>query len=154
ESMLYSFISTIVGLAIITVVIEPFNTLAGKNISLSLLLSPVVIAGLMTFALMVGLLAGSYPALYLTAFKPSEVLKGRLRTGFRNSGIRNGLVVFQFAISIVLILGSMVVYNQLMYMQQKNLGFDKENIIDLMHTQSLGNNAAAFKNELATHPEF
>lgn len=154
ESMLYSFISTMVALAIITVVVEPFNTLAGKSISLSLLLNPLVIAGIIVFALMVGLLAGSYPALYLTAFKPSEVLKGRLRTGFRNSGIRNGLVVFQFMISIVLILGSMVVYNQLRYMQGKNMGFDKENIVALMRTGSLGNNGAAFKNELAAQPQF
>lgn len=154
ESVLYSFFSTVVAVSIITVVIEPFNTLAGKNMSLSLLVNPVVIAGVATFALVVGLLAGSYPAFYLTAFKPSEVLKGRLRTGFRNSGLRNGLVVFQFMISIVLILGSMVVYDQLKYMQRKNLGFDKENVIDLMHTWSLDKNGAAFKNELNAHPQF
>lgn len=154
ESMVYSFFSTIVALSIIPVVIEPFNALAGKSMSLSQLLNPVVIAGIVIFALVVGLLAGSYPALYLTAFKPSEVLKGRLRTGFRNSGMRNGLVVFQFMISIVLILGSMVVYDQLKYMQTKNMGFDKENVIDLMRTWSLGKNGPAFKNELATHPQF
>jgi len=154
ESMLYSFFSTFVALSIISVVIEPFNTLAGKNMSLTLLLKPVVIGGIAIFALVVGLLAGSYPALYLTAFKPSEVLKGRIRSGFRNAGLRNGLVVFQFMISIVLILGSVVVYDQLKYMQQKDMGFDKENVIDLMHTWSLGKNGAAFKNELATRPEF
>ena len=154
ESMIYSFLSTIFAVNIISLVITPFNVLAGKNMSLSLLLHPVVIAGIVVFALVVGLLAGSYPALYLTAFRPSEVLKGRVRAGFRNTGLRNGLVVFQFMISIVLILGSIVVYDQLKYMQQKNMGFDKANVIDLQHTWSLGKNATAFKNELASHPEF
>jgi putative ABC transport system permease protein len=154
ESMIYSFLSTIVAVAIIGVVITPFNNLAGKQMSAALLLNPVVIGGVILFALLVGLLAGSYPALYLTSFNPSEVLKGKIRAGFRNSGLRNGLVVFQFMISIVLILGSMVVYGQLKFMQQKNMGFDKENVVDLLHTWSLGKNAATFKNELAAHPEF
>lgn len=154
ESMIYSFLSTLVALAIIGVVIEPFNLLAGKSLSLSMLLSPLVIAGVVLFAVVVGLLAGSYPALYLTSFNPSEVLKGRIRAGLKNSGLRNGLVVFQFMISIVLILGSMVVYGQLRFMQHKNMGFDKENVIELLHTWSLGKNATAFKNELTMHPEF
>ena len=154
ESMLYSFFSTIVALALMGVVIGPFNALAGKQMELSFLLKPVVIGGVIVFALLVGLLAGSYPALYLTSFNASEVLKGKIRSGFRNSRLRNGLVVFQFMISIVLILGSMVVYEQLTFMQQKNMGFDKENVVDLLHTWSLGKNNEAFKNELATHPEF
>jgi putative ABC transport system permease protein len=154
ESMVYSFLSTIVAVAIIGVVINPFNVLAGKQMSATLLLNPIVVAGVLLFAVVVGLLAGSYPAVYLTSFNPSEVLKGKIRAGFRNSGLRNGLVVFQFMISIVLILGSMVVYEQLTFMQQKNMGFDKENVVDLLHTWSLGKSAEAFKNELATHPEF
>ena len=154
ESMLYSFISTLVAVLIVNLAITPFNTLAGKNLSLSLLVSPAVIAGVVLFALFVGLLAGSYPALYLTTFKPVEVLKGRIRAGFKNSGLRNGLVVFQFTVSIVLILGSVVVYDQLTYMQHKNMGFDRENVIDLTHGWSLGKNGAAFKHELSLHPEF
>jgi len=154
ESMLYSFFSTLIAILIINLAITPFNTLAGKNLSLSLLVSPVVTGGIVLFTLFVGVLAGSYPALYLTTFKPSDVLKGRIRAGFRNTSLRNGLVVFQFMISIVLILGSLVVYDQLTFMQQKHMGFDKENVIDLTHTWSLGKNGAAFKHELAMHPEF
>jgi putative ABC transport system permease protein len=154
ESMLYSFISTLLALVLMIALLNPFNTLAGKSLTLSLFAQPMVILGLIAFAILVGLLAGSYPAFYLTSFKPVEVLKGKIRSGFKNSGLRNGLVVFQFMISIALILGSMVVYKQLKYMQEKNMGFDKENVIRLIHTWSLDKNGKAFKNELSQHPEF
>jgi len=154
ESMLYSFISTASALLIIVVLLNPFNILAGKTLTLSLFANPLVMAGLISFALLIGLIAGSYPAFYLTSFQPVQVLKGKIRSGFKNSGLRNGLVVFQFIISISLILGSMVVYKQLKYMQEKNMGFDKENVVRLLHTRSLETKGKAFKNELTTHPQF
>jgi putative ABC transport system permease protein len=154
ESMLYSFISTALALLIIVASLNPFNVLSGKALTLSLFANPLVIAGLVVFALFIGLIAGSYPAFYLTSFQPVHVLKGKIRSGFKNSRLRNGLVVFQFMISISLILGSMVVYKQLKYMQEKNMGFDKENVVRLLHTWSLDKKGKAFKNELATHPEF
>ncbi|HET9487190.1 MAG TPA: ABC transporter permease, partial [Chryseosolibacter sp.] len=129
ESLIYATISTLVALAIIGLSIDGFNALAGKELGLSVLYTPQVIIALILFTLVIGLVAGSYPAFYLTAFKPTEVLKGKVRSGFRNSAMRNVLVVFQFIISIALIFGSMVVYRQLHYMQQKNLGFDKENVV-------------------------
>jgi putative ABC transport system permease protein len=113
-----------------------------------------VIISLVVFTIVIGLLAGSYPAFYLTAFKPTDVLKGKVRSGFKNSMLRNVLVVFQFMISIALIFGSVVVYQQIKFMQEKNLGFDKENIVSLLHTYSLDKNAKAFKTELLSHPEF
>lgn len=154
ESMLYAVLSTLLALAIIGVSLGGFNTLAGKNLDLSILSNPTLIASLAGFTILVGLVAGSYPAFYLTSFKPTEVLKGKIRSGFRNSALRNALVVFQFIISISLIFGSLVVYRQLQFMQEKNLGFDKENIVNLLHTMSLKSNAQAFKNELASHPSF
>ncbi|HEY9047759.1 MAG TPA: ABC transporter permease [Ohtaekwangia sp.] len=154
ESMIYSFISTILALLIIILVLNPFNTLSGKTLTLSLFANPVIAGGIVVFAIIVGFLAGSYPAFYLTAFKPVEVLKGKIRSGFKNSKLRNSLVVFQFMISIALILGSAVVYKQLKFMQEKNMGFDKENVIRLLHTWSLDKNGKAFKNELLQHPEF
>jgi putative ABC transport system permease protein len=154
ESMIYSFVSTLLALGIIGLVLEPFNVLAGKDLRLSFFAQPVIIVGIAGFTLLIGLIAGSYPAFYLTAFRPMDVLKGRVGVGHRKSGLRNSLVVFQFMISIALILGSMVVYKQLEYMQAKHLGFDKENVIDLHNGWSIGNKMQEFKNELALHPEF
>ncbi len=154
ESMIYSFISTVLALLLMVLLLNPFNTLAGKSLNLSLFANPLFIGAIVLFAFLVGLIAGSYPAFYLTSFKPVEVLKGKVRSGFKNSKLRNSLVVFQFMISISLMLGSLVVYKQLKFMQEKNMGFDKENVVDLLHTWSLDKNAKAFKDELATHPEF
>ncbi|MGC1242337.1 MAG: ABC transporter permease [Chryseosolibacter sp.] len=154
ESLLYAMLSTLLALALVGVSLNGFNTLSGKELTLSIFSNPVVIASLLLFTIIIGLLAGSYPAFYLTAFKPTEVLKGRIRSGFKNSALRNVLVVFQFIISIALIFGSLVVYKQLHYMQEKNLGFEKENVVNLLHTLALKTNAQAFKNELAQHPSF
>lgn len=154
ESMLYSVLSTIVALAIIGLCLSSFNYLAGKELTMEIFLHPVMIGGLILFTLFVGFISGSYPAFYLTAFKPTEVLKGKIRSGFKNSALRNVLVVVQFVISIALIFGSLVVYRQLHYMQEKNLGFEKENIVDLLHTIGLGKNAQAFKNEINSNPAF
>ena len=154
ESMIYSFASTALAVILIILLLQPFNTLAGKTLDLSLFVSPEFVIGIIVFAILVGLIAGSYPAFYLTAFKPVDVLKGKIRSGFKNSRLRNSLVVLQFIVSIALILGSLVVYRQLKFMQDKNMGYDKENVVNLLHTWSLGKNAKAFKDEMAMHPAF
>ncbi len=154
ESMLYSMISTIVAIALIGVLLPSFNTLSGKSLSLSMLNDPLLLSGILFLTVSIGLVSGSYPAFYLTSFRPAEVLKGKIRSGLKNSSLRNSLVVFQFIISIAMILSSLVVYKQLRYMQERNIGFAKENVIRLLHTWSLGNNSKAFKNELTSHPEF
>ncbi|MFC3881760.1 ABC transporter permease [Algoriphagus namhaensis] len=154
ESMIYSFLSGIVALVLILVALQPFNALSGKSLSWTVFLDPWLLLGFFAFLFFVGLLAGSYPAFYLTSFSPSEVLKGKVRKGAKRSGFRNGLVVFQFFVSISLIISSLVVYKQLTYMQEVNLGLDKENVINLLHTRSLGNNAEAFKQELLANTGF
>ena len=154
ESLLYAFLSTLLALAVVSLSLGGFNILAGKQLTLSVFSNPLVIASLLLFTIIIGLVAGSYPAFYLTSFKPTEVLKGKIRSEFKNSALRNALVVFQFIISIALIFGSMVVYRQLQFIQKKNLGFDKENVVNLLHTLSLKTNAQAFKNELTMHPSF
>jgi putative ABC transport system permease protein len=154
ESIIYSTLSMVAAIGIIAVTLTGFNLLSGKELTMEFFANPIVIGILVAFTLFIGFLAGSYPAFYLTSFKPTEVLKGKIRSGFKNSTLRNVLVVFQFMISIALIFGSIVVYEQLKFMQKKNLGFDKENVISLIHTMSLGKSAQAFKNELNSHPEF
>jgi putative ABC transport system permease protein len=154
ESTLYSLLSTALAIVLVGAVLTGFNTLANKSLTLSVLLETPILLSLIAFPVLTGVLAGSYPAFYLTAFRSAEVLKGRIRTGAAGSVFRNVLVTFQFVISIALIFGSLVVYRQLKFMQEKNLGFDRENVIDLLHTWSLGKNSAAFKDELSRHPEF
>jgi putative ABC transport system permease protein len=154
ESVLYSLISTFIAAILIILLLRPFNNLAGKSLDLWIFLNPLVPMGLIVFAILIGIIAGSYPAFYLTSFNPANVLKGKIRNGAKRSSFRNGLVIFQFLISISLIISSMVVYKQLQYMQNKNLGFDKENVINLLHTMSLEKNAKAFKDEVMQYPDF
>ncbi|MGM0945255.1 MAG: ABC transporter permease [Bacteroidota bacterium] len=154
ESMLYSLISGLLAFLLILLALSPFNALSGKDLGLELLINPFFLVGFFSFILLVGLMAGSYPAFYLTSFSPVTVLKGKIRSGVKRSNFRNGLVVFQFFISICLIISSMVVYKQLRYMQEKNLGFDKENVVDLLHTRALGTNAEAFKQDLLSQSGF
>ncbi len=154
ESMIYSVISGGVALILIIIALRPFNALSGKELSFFTLLNPLWILAFLGFMLLVGFMAGSYPAFYLSSFSPAAVLKGKIRKGAKRSGFRNGLVVFQFFVSISLIISSLVVYKQLKYMQEVNLGLDKENVINLLHTRSLGNNAEVFKQELLANTGF
>ncbi len=154
ESIVYSFISGLIALVLIVLALHPFNNLSGKDLGLELFLNPLILLGFFGFMILVGLMAGSYPAFYLTSFSPVAVLKGKIRSGVKRSGFRNGLVVFQFFVSISLIISSMVVYKQLKYMQEMNLGFEKENVINLLHTRALGQNSEAFRQELLANSGF
>lgn len=129
ESLLLSFIATLLALVAAWLLLSPFNNLAGKEISSILFTKPWFILSLLGLMMLVGLLAGSYPAFYLSSFRPAEVLKGKLKSGMKSSGVRNGLVVFQFFVSITLIICTLLVYQQLEYTRTKNLGFEKENVI-------------------------
>ncbi|MBX7127026.1 MAG: ABC transporter permease [Cyclobacteriaceae bacterium] len=153
ESYAYTTVSVLLALAALALVLPSFNLLTGKSLDLSVLSEPAFMGVALLVAGVIGAVAGSYPAFYLTAFQPSEVLKGKLRSGMRSSGIRNTLVVFQFFISIALIIGTIVVYRQLQFVQHKNLGYNRENVLNLLHTIRLEKNGEAFKNELLQHPE-
>ncbi len=147
EAMLISFISTIVAFALAAFLLTYFNDLAGKEISMSQLFSKDFIGIMTIIMIVVGLLSGSYPAFYLSKFRPAETLKGKLNLGFKSGSIRSVLVVLQFTVSIIMIVGTAIVFNQLSYIQNKKLGFDKDQIIMINDAWILRDNVQAFKNE-------
>lgn len=153
ESYFYVIIAIFLSLFLIMVFLPILNLFTAKQIRFAALFQPLFFVGQIVFTLVVGLLAGSYPAFYLTHFNPIEVLKGQLRAKLRSYGIRNILVIFQFVISTVLIIATLIVYLQFRFIQKANIGFDKTNVINLLHTKNLGKNAKAFKNELLRYPE-
>lgn len=145
ESMVYVFGALMLAIAASYLLLPAFEMLSGKALSFSILFVPDVAGGIVVFFVIVALLAGSYPAFYLTAFKPIDVLKGKLTAGMKSKGIRSMLVVVQFSISIVLMICTLVVYDQLTFMQQKKVGLDKHNVIVLQKTMRLGGNHEAFR---------
>jgi len=148
ESIIYSFIAVLLALVLCDLLLPSFNLLAGKHLKIQALVSPAFIAGIAGLILVVGLIAGSYPAFYLTSFSAVEVLKGKVRGGMKSKGIRSTLVISQFALSIFLIIFTAVVYQQINYMQERDLGIDKHNVLVLHNTELLGNNAATLKNDI------
>ncbi|MES2849493.1 MAG: ABC transporter permease [Bacteroidota bacterium] len=149
ESTLMAFISLFFAVLIVWLSISYFNDLSGKELSINSLFKPTYLFVLLLLPVAVGLLAGSYPAFFLSSFKPITVLKGKINAGFKRSILRNVLVVFQFATSIILIIGTIVVYRQLNFIQTTKLGFKKDQVLVVNNTYALGNNATAFKNEIA-----
>jgi putative ABC transport system permease protein len=152
ESTLTVLIALILAIGVATLVLPLFNDIAAKSLSIKELASGKILPFLLLLPFAVGLLAGSYPALFLSRFKPIAVLKGSVSTGFKKSSLRSALVVFQFAISIVLIIGTIIVYSQLRYIQTKNLGFHKEQVLVINGTSALEKNTEAFKNEILNLP--
>jgi putative ABC transport system permease protein len=152
EAVLTSFIAMLLAIIITAILLPYLNLVADKQISLYTLSSPWIIPGLVICSLFVGLLAGSYPAFFLSAFLPVDVLKGKLASGFKAGWLRNGLVVFQFSTAIILIIGTLVIYSQLDFINKKDLGYKKEQVIVLRNVYSLGSHAATFKNEVLKIP--
>jgi len=129
-----------------------FNQLTGKQLTLPFG-NPVFWFALAGLLLMVGFVAGSYPALYLSSLNPIRVLKGRLKFTWRSIFFRKGLVVFQFTLSVLLIVGMIVIYRQLNYIQKKNIGYDRENLIYIPLEGDLAKNYELFKEEIAQTPD-
>jgi putative ABC transport system permease protein len=148
ESLLYSAVAVIMALAACYLLLPSFNLLAGKTLQMELLYTPTFIASALALIVVVGFIAGSYPAFYLTSFSPVEVLKGKVRSGMRSKGVRSSLVVFQFALSIFLIIFTIVVYQQITFMQERNLGMDKHNLLIINNAWKLDKNQVSFKNTL------
>jgi putative ABC transport system permease protein len=156
ESVVISIVALLFALILAWTFLPWFNQLSGKQLDLTEQLNPGVTALLIGFAVVTGILAGSYPAFFLSSFQPIKVLKGKLAAGFRTGWIRNALVVFQFGISIFLIIGTVVIYNQLNYIRNKKTGFNREQVLVVNDTQILGSKSKLFKEEVkrsgvATH---
>jgi len=152
ESIVMVLFSLLIAVAIAYLVLPLFNNVASKQMTITSLFSPYILLLLIALPFVVGLLAGSYPAFYISSFKPIEILKGKLKLGSKSGGLRSVLVVFQFAISIILIVGTIVVYKQLNYIQTKNLGYNKDQVLVINGISSLNNNVDAFKNEVLQMP--
>jgi putative ABC transport system permease protein len=148
ESMMYGLIAVVLAIAVAFLLLPQFNLLSGKEILFSDLWTPTFMVGVGILVIFIGLLAGSYPAFYLTAFNPAEVLKGKVRAGLKSKGVRSALVVFQFALSIVLIICTIVGYQQIQFLQLRNVGMDKHNVLIVSNTGRLATNQEPFKNGL------
>lgn len=153
ESYLYVVVAMLISLLLIIVLLAPFNYFTGKQLTMASMTTPVFIIGTIIFIGITGLLAGSYPSFYLARFSPAETLRGKLRASLRSYGIRNVLVVFQFFISTGLIIATVVVYYQVLYLSRVDVGFDESGIVNLLHTKNLGSNGAVFKEKLLESPD-
>ena len=152
ESLLLTTVAMFISIGLVYWALPLLNNLAGKNLSLHLLSNPWVLPGLLAFGLLTGFLAGCYPAFFLSSFNPIAVLKGRFTSGRKTVSLRSALVVFQFFISVGLIIGTMVVYKQLSYIHNKNLGYNKIQVVIIENSWALGKNDQVFKQQLLQDP--
>jgi putative ABC transport system permease protein len=152
DSLLLVGVGVVLAVLFVGVSLPLFNALSGKHFTVADLQGPFLPLTLGGVALVVSLVAGSYPALFLSQFAPVRVLKGTLRAGKGGARLRQGLIVFQFAISVVLVAGTLVVYRQLGYMQETNLGFAKEQLVVLpLDDQQLARSYETLANNLKQH---
>ncbi|MCG3156380.1 MAG: hypothetical protein DKINENOH_03004 [bacterium] len=153
EAVLLAALAMVVSLGLMEWALPLVNSLTSKSLSLKFLAHPRAFAGLLGFTLLVGVLAGGYPAFVLSSFQPANVLKGELRSGMRGGRLRGALVILQFAISIALMVGTLAVYRQLQFMRMRDLGFDKEQMLVVDNTWLLGRSKAqSFKVSLLSRP--
>jgi putative ABC transport system permease protein len=155
ESMLTAVFALLLSIGCIALLLPLFNSLSGKSISFASLMEPNTFVILVAVILFVGLVGGSYPAFYLSKFNPVDVLKGNLSKGSSNVVLRRILVVLQFSISMIMIICTWVVYNQLNYLRNKDLGFDKKEVLSLTVNANgdMTSKIIAFKNEMRKNPQ-
>jgi len=145
ESTFFSMTALLIGIFLVYLTLPFFNMLVNTHLSLKHFNQIYILAGLVIFALAIGLFSGAYPAFLLSSFRPISTLSGKIREGTKNYWLRNGLVVFQFSISIILIICVFMVFRQTKYMQNEKLGFAKEQVIVIKNTQSIKAQREIFK---------
>ena len=147
ESMLLSAAAMALAIMFTLLILPVFNLLMVKHIELSFN-NPILLISIALIVLITGLLAGSYPALFLSSYQPSRVLKGSIGQSLTGNSLRKSLVIFQFAITIVLVVSALVVFQQVEFIRDKNLGYKRDNVISFVTRGDIGNQFNAFKNEL------
>ncbi len=152
ESVLITLVATVIAIFAAALLLPAFNQLSGKNMVINGQMLAWLIPALLCIILVVGSLAGAYPALFLSAFQPIDVLKGKLSAGFKGGSLRSFLVVLQFSISIFLIVGTLVIHNQLNYIQNKDIGYNRNQVLIIQNAFELGNQAQTFKQEVKQIP--
>jgi putative ABC transport system permease protein len=150
ESMLMALIALVLALAAVQVALPAFNAVTEKQVYLDFS-NPAFWLSMFCVVFITGFIAGSYPSLFLSAFKPAQVLKGSGQVSLSGNGIRKSLVVFQFVLSIVLIICSVIIFRQVQFIKTKNLGFDRTSIVVINMHEGLKNNRNSFKNEASNH---
>lgn len=152
ESLMITGVAAIIALLLVLVLLPGFSHLIGKEISIQLISGYKGFISLTALILFTGIAAGSYPAFVLASYSPSEVLKGTLNPGSVSKTLRGILVVFQFAVSIIIIIGATVIYSQLRFMISYDIGIDKENLIMIRRPDALGNHLYSFKQQILQVP--
>lgn len=147
ESLLLSFIAMIFAILIVQLLLPFFNEVTSKAVRLDLT-NPLLTGGILGITVICGLLAGSYPSFVLSGFNPVKVLKGDTQTGLTGNALRKSLVIVQFTTSVILVIGSIAVYRQIVFISEKNLGFDKDNIIVVDQNEGIVKSFSAIKNDL------
>lgn len=154
ESLFFSSLSMLLALLIVGLFLPLFNHLSGKSLTMSHLGSLIPVGVIILITLLTGLLSSLYPSLLLSGFSPSRVLKGDLKQAMKSGKLRSALVVFQFTASIVLVIGTIVIYRQMHYIQHKKLGYEKEQVLVLDNATLLGESVQTFKEDMLNHPDF
>jgi len=153
ESLVLTLISLTISLLLCYLLLPVFNNISGKFIDFSIVTHPVILLSLVTVIIFTGLAGGSYPALYLSGFNPVEILRGQLRISGSSLTVRKILVIIQFTLSTAMVISTWIVYNQLNYLKNKDLGFNKENVITLrLTTPEMVKNLPVFKEAVLTSP--
>ncbi|MDQ2657052.1 MAG: ABC transporter permease, partial [Bacteroidota bacterium] len=151
EAFVFCVLASIIAIGITQLVLPYFNVSTGKLLRLNLLEDPSLLLILLGLIVIMSVVSSSYPAIFLTRFHPVEAMKGKLRVGRSGMWFRNGLVVFQFSVSIILIICTAIVFQQLTYVSEKDLGFDKENVMVIRHVEVL-KNPESLRDEALTLP--
>lgn len=151
ESIILSFIALLISIGVVEVVLPAFNSFSGKHMSLQVFQNVFILIGLIGLALSTGILAGLYPAFLLSSFRPVSAMKGRIKMPLKSGWFRKGVVIFQFSVSLFIILGALVIFRQLKFVHNASLGFDKENIVVVHRASSLRLRISSFRQELMSH---